>query len=91
MISGYRCYQSMTELEQRRWQRNTNKQVNNSVGYMLGVEWDNFDEFIGSSFIWGDTNEGAEYWRTISQKYILHDTLSPLKSFSSKGPPKPFT
>ena len=91
MISGYRCYQAMTELEQRRWQRNTNNEIGNSVGTMLKSDWYDFDDFISASFVWSNTKEGSIYWEEISQKYILHDTLSPHKSFSSKGPPKPFT
>ena len=91
MISGYRCYQAMTELEQRRWQRNTNREPNNSVGYMIGRGWDSFYDFISTSFIWSHTKEGSDYWNEVSKKYILHDTLSPPKSFSRNEPPKPFT
>jgi len=90
MIEGYRCYMAMTELEKRRWQKNVHRE-SRGVVTLLEEKWDSFDEFISGSFVWGHTNEGHDYWDEVSKRYILHDTLSPHKSFSSKGPPKPFT
>ena len=88
MIDGTKCYSVMTELEQRRWQGAVIH--GGGINYILNKKYATFKDFLGESFVWGDTKEGHEYWEEISKKYILHDILSPPKKFSSWKPPKPF-
>ena len=88
MIDGTKCYSVMTELEQRRWQGAVI--YAGGINYLLIKKYTTFKEFLETSFIWGNTKEGYEYWEEISKKYILHDILSPPKKFSSWKPPKPF-
>ena len=90
MIDGTRCYQAMTELEQRRWQKIVILGQGGGINYILNRKYNTFKEFLEASFVWDDTKEGYEYWEEVSKKYILHDILSPPKRFSSWGPPKPF-
>ena len=88
MIDGTRCYQAMTELEQRRWQGAVI--YSGGINHLLNKKFDTFKDFMEESFIWGNTKEGHQYWEEISEKYILHDMLSPNKKFSNLKPPKPF-
>ena len=87
MIDGWRCYELMNELEKRRWWKN----AKGNCTVILHRRWDSFAEFIGSSFVWGETKEGHDYWDDVSRKYIAHDILSPHKKFGYRSPPKPFT
>lgn len=94
MVTGYDCYRAMTELEQRRWQREVIKHNNFKVGgltsnVLLGMSYHNFCDFIESSFTWSETKEGAEYWATVCETYKLHDLLNPGQYFKTK-PPKTF-
>ena len=88
-ISGYDCYQVMSELEQRRWQREVIKRVDVPSNALLGMKYHNFCDFIGSSFNWDYTKQGTEYWASICEKYKLHDQLNPGPYFKTK-PPKTF-
>jgi len=88
MIDGTKCYSVMTELEQRRWQGAVI--YAGGINYLLIKKYTTFKEFLETSFIWGNTKEGYEYWEEISKKYILHDILSPPKKFNNLKPPKPF-
>jgi hypothetical protein len=85
MIDGYRCYQAMSDLEQRRWQRLVVYRVN----FMLNKQWNTFEDFIVNSFTWSETKEGHEYWDGISKKYVLHDILSPQKKLGKNFWDKP--
>jgi hypothetical protein len=80
MIDGYRCYGSMSPLEQRRWQRNTFH--TNTKRVLMGEYW-TFTDFMIDSFIWSDTKEGFDYWCRVSEKYILHDLLTPQPRYHS--------
>jgi hypothetical protein len=90
-ITGYDCYQAMSELEQRRWQLNVIKRGSDLVpsNTLLGLSYHNFCDFIEASFGWANTKEGTEYWATICEKYKLHDQLNPGQYFKTK-PPKTF-
>ncbi|MBW2472141.1 MAG: hypothetical protein JRE18_08690 [Deltaproteobacteria bacterium] len=88
MIDGTRCYNIMTELEQRRWQGAVI--YGGGINYVLNKKYATFKEFLELSFVWSDTKEGHDYWEEISKKYILHDILSPPKKFNNLKPPKPF-
>lgn len=85
MIDGTRCYQAMSDLEQRRWQKAVIDQGMTMNPLLNGKYW-TFGEFIGQSFIWGNTNQGHDYWYGISKKYTLHDIMSPQKRFINKPP-----
>ena len=87
MIDGTRCYNVMSELEQRRWQGAVIYE--GGINYMLNKQWHTFEDFIVNSFIWAETKEGTEYWDVISKKYILHDTLSPQKKLGKNFWDKP--
>jgi len=87
MIDGTRCYNVMSELEQRRWQGAVIYE--GGINYMLNKQWHTFEDFIVNSFIWAETKEGTEYWDVISKKYILHDTLSPQKKMGKNFWDKP--
>jgi hypothetical protein len=92
MVTGYDCYRAMTELEQRRWQREVIKHFNvgnTPPNTLLGMSYHNFCDFIESSFTWSETKEGAEYWSTVCETYKLHDLLNPGQYFKTK-PPKTF-
>jgi len=88
MIDGTKCYSVMTELEQRRWQGAVIH--GGGINFILNKKYNTFKEFLETSFIWGNTKEGYEYWEEISKKYILHDILSPPKKFTKWNRPKPF-
>ena len=88
MIDGTRCYNVMSELEQRRWQGAV-IYSEGGMNYMLNKQWHTFEDFIVNSFIWAETKEGTEYWDVISKKYILHDTLSPQKKMGKNFWDKP--
>ena len=87
MIDGWRCYEAMNGLEKRRWWKNAKGNIND----LLNGKWNGFAEFIVSSFVWGSTKEGHDYWVEIAEKYVIHDTLSPHKGFGYRSPRKPFT
>ncbi len=89
MVTGEECYKAMTELEQRRWQRNVIKQYSVPSNTLFVIKYYNFCDFIESSFDWSATKEGTEYWATICDKYKLHDQLNPSPHFKTK-PPKTF-
>ena len=91
MVSGEECYQAMSELEQRRWQREVIKQrdlkdVGLPSSILLGMRYHNFCDFIEAGFQWSETKEGTEYWATVCEKYILHDQLNPGQYFKTKPP-----
>jgi hypothetical protein len=90
MIDGTRCYQAMSDLEQRRWQKAVITEQSTTIDFLLNRKYWTFGEFIVQSFIWSQTKEGHEYWSEISKKYVLHDILSPHKNFSLTRPLKPF-
>lgn len=85
MIDGTRCYQAMSDLEQRRWQKAVIDQGMTMNPLLNGKYW-TFREFIGQSFLWDQTNQGHDYWYRISKKYVLHDILSPQKKLGNKPP-----
>tara|TARA_B100001057_G_scaffold498559_1_gene605936 strand:- start:1293 stop:1562 length:270 start_codon:yes stop_codon:yes gene_type:complete len=89
MVTGEECYKAMSELEQRRWQRNVIKHSDVPINYFMGKWYHNFCDFIKMSFGWGQTKEGIEYWSTVCEKYKLHDQLNPSPHFTTK-PPKTF-
>ena len=89
MVTGEECYKAMSELEQRRWQRNVIKHSDVPINHFMGKWYHNFCDFIEMSFGWGQTKEGIEYWATICEKYKLHDQLNPSPHFKTK-PPKTF-
>jgi len=91
MVTGYDCYRAMSELEQRRWQREVLKFVKINTGYkhLLDSNYHNFCDFIESSFNWNNTKHGTWYWANICDKYKLHDQLIPGEYFKTK-PPKTF-
>jgi hypothetical protein len=89
MVIGYDCYQAMSELEQRRWQREVIKHDDVPSNTLFGMWYHNFCDFIGSSFNWDYTKQGTEYWVTVCEKYKLHDQLNPGPYFKTK-PPKTF-
>ena len=91
MVSGEECYQAMSELEQRRWQREVIKQrdlkdVGLPSSILLGMRYHNFCDFIEAGFQWSETKEGTEYWATVCEKYKLHDQLNPGQYFKTKPP-----
>lgn len=88
-ITGYDCYKIMTELEQRRWQREVIKHADVPSNTLLGMSYHNFCEFIEISFPWPETKHGTEYWANICEKYKLHDLLNPGQYYKTK-PPKTF-
>ena len=85
MVTGYKCYKAMSELEQRRWQR----ACRGNQTFLLNKNYHNFCDFIEASFSWNQTKEGFEYWATLCEKYKLHDQLNPSPHFKTK-PPKTF-
>jgi len=89
MVTGVECYRAMSELEQRRWQRNVIKHSPVPSNTLFGMRYYNFCDFIESSFDWSITKEGTEYWATVCEKYKLHDQLNPSPHFKTK-PPKTF-
>ena len=89
MVTGEQCYGAMSDLEQRRWQRNVIKHSDVPSNTLLGMRYYNFCDFIEMSFDWSDTKEGTQYWGTICEKYKLHDQLNPGPYFKTK-PPKTF-
>lgn len=96
MVTGYECYQAMSELEQRRWMRNVIKHsqhkgllMNLPSSTLFSLKYHNFCDFIEMSFDWSSTKQGTEYWATICEKYKLHDQLNPGPYFKTK-PPKTF-
>jgi hypothetical protein len=92
MVTGYDCYKAMTELEQRRWQREVIKHFNvgsTPPNTLLEMRYITFSHFIKSSFIWSETKHGTKYWVNISEKYKLHDQLNPGNYFKT-NPPKTF-
>ena len=86
IVTGYNCYKAMTELEQRRWQRNVIKHSPVPSNTLFGMRYYNFCDFIESSFDWSITKEGTEYWVTVCEKYKLHDQLNPGQYFKTKPP-----
>ena len=85
MVTGYKCYKVMYDLEQRRWQR----ACRGNQTFLLNKNYHNFCDFIEASFSWNQTKQGTEYWATICEKYKLHDQLNPSPHFKTK-PPKTF-
>jgi hypothetical protein len=90
MIDGTRCYGVMSQLEQRRWQKAVITEQFTTIDFLLNRKYWTFEEFIGHSFVWVNTNRGHDYWEFISKKYIVHDILSPQKRFGDGMPLKPF-
>jgi len=92
MIDGTRCYQAMSDLEQRRWQKAVIDQgilFLQQMNPLLNGKYWTFGEFIVQSFVWSQTKEGHEYWSEISKKYVLHDILSPHKKWDKNYWNKP--
>jgi hypothetical protein len=89
MVTGYNCYKAMSELEQRRWQREVIKRADVPSNTLLGMRYHNFCDFIEAGFQWSETKHGTEYWATICEKYKLHDLLNPGPYYKTK-PPKTF-
>ena len=89
MIDGGRCFSVMTETEKVKWESSVLRLNERDRGYMnflLNRKYHTFDEFIALSFPWEKTKEGYEYWQALSERYVLHDTLSPQKKFNNKPP-----
>jgi len=55
MIDGTKCYNIMTELEQRRWQGAVI--YAGGINYILNKKYATFKDFLEASFIWGNTTE----------------------------------
>lgn len=89
MIDGTRCYQAMSDLEQRRWQKAVITEQSTTIDFLLNGKYWTFGEFIVQSFVWSQTKEGHEYWSEISKKYVLHDILSPHKKWDKNYWNKP--
>ena len=89
MIDGTRCYQAMSDLEQRRWQKAVITEQSTTIDFLLNRKYWTFGEFIVQSFVWSQTKEGHEYWSEISKKYVLHDILSPHKKWDKNYWNKP--
>lgn len=85
MIDGGRCYAAMSPLEQRRWQKAVNKEPI-SANFLFNQKFWTFQEFIVYSFTWCETKEGYDYWDWVSNRYILHDLLTPQPRWFKKQP-----
>lgn len=76
LIDGYRCYGLLSPLEQIKWNKAITKSKNKTPSsYILQNKYWTFQDFIRSSFIWNQTEDGFDYWEEISNKYIIHDLL----------------
>jgi len=89
MIDGTRCFSVMTETEKVKWEYSVlrlNERVRGYMNFLLNRKYHTFEEFIALSFPWENTKEGYDYWMAVSERYVLHDTLSPQKKFINKPP-----
>lgn len=86
MIDGGRCYAAMSPLEQRRWQKVVNKEVV-ANSFLFNEKFWTFQEFIMTSFVWFKSKEGHDYWEWVSNRYILHDLLTPQPRWGSRRHP----
>lgn len=64
---GIIYYNILSDQEKIKFQHNLNQQYRSDIVFEL-IHPD-FESFISSSFIWGDTEEGFEYWCDISRRY----------------------
>jgi hypothetical protein len=56
MVTGYKCYKVMSDLEQRRWQR----ACRGNQTFLLNKNYHNFCDFIEASFSWNQTKQGNQ-------------------------------